>query len=55
MGKKVTELVSNPMQKKADDAHCPICHPRDDRVPHDRVWRFTRKTRQPGLKDGVRA
>lgn len=54
MGKKVKELESNPMKKKTDDANCMICHPREDRIPHDKVWRYSRATGTYPLKDGVR-
>jgi len=47
MATKVKEIVSNP---HGDASQCTMCTPGRDRVPHDKVWRFSRATREQGLK-----
>jgi hypothetical protein len=54
MATKFKELEANPMRKRGNKANCPICTPRDDRIGHDKLWRWSREHRTFPLKDGVK-
>lgn len=53
MATKVKELQANPLRRNGNKANCMLCTPRDDRVPHDRAWRWSLEHKQFPLKDGV--
>ena len=54
MATKVKELKANPMDRNGNKANCSICTPREDRVSHDKIWRYSRETREWPLKEGVK-
>lgn len=41
MPTKVKELEANPLKRNGNKANCIICTPREDRVPHWKVWRWS--------------
>ncbi len=53
MGKQVKELIANPLKKRNDDPNCVICHPRPDKISHDKAWRFSLETKQQPFKEGT--